>query len=147
MPLVYATADQLEAWLQDDVPDNADTLLRSASGLVRRATASDYYDVDGAGKPSDATILQAFTDATCAQAACWIALGIDPVGGSAGALGVTGAVVSSKLLSGSVQYDTTPLNNQAVINAKQQAATELCDAAIEILQEADLLRSGVWVYG
>jgi hypothetical protein len=145
--LTYATIDDLEAWVQADVPDNADLLIRSASMLVRRATASSYYDADTAGKPSDVDIAQAFSDATCAQVACWIALDINPAGGAAGAVGVTGAVTRSQLLSGEVMYDTAAQTGAAVVAAKMATVDDLCSESVEILRQAELLGSGVWTYG
>lgn len=143
--LVYADVDDLEGWVQDDVPDNADLLIRSASLLVRRATAGDYYDVDVAGKPSDVDLLQAFNDAVCAQVASWVALGIDPAAGAGGA--VTAAVASSSLLSGSVTYNTSATTSTPIVAARIAAATALCDESIQILQQAGAAASAVWSFG
>ena len=125
--LIYATSDAYEAWKQDDAPDNIDLLLRSASLLVRRATAGDYYDADvTTGMPTNTTLLQAFSDATCAQVAAWVALGIDPAAGAGGAVPLA-VVQSTSLLSGSVTYNTAALTSGVTVNARIVAATSLCD--------------------
>lgn len=145
--LTYATVDQLEAWTQTAPPDNAATMLRSASMLVRAATRCDYYDVDGTGLPTDAATLAAFANATCAQTALWITAGINPQGGTAAALGTVGPVTSSGVLTGRVTYDATGLTSTANVTAIQDSVQALCAEAFEILLEAGLCQNGPWTIG
>lgn len=145
--LTYATVDQLEAWLQAPVPDNAAARIRSASILVRSATRLDYYDVDVNNMPTDATILAAFQNATCAQVAMWIGAGIDPAAGLAGVIGTSGPVTSTGVLTGRVTYDGAAITSQSNINALQDAVQGLCPEASEILLEAGLCQNGPWVIG
>lgn len=146
--LTYATVDQLEAWLQDTVPDNAASMIRSASMLVRAATRCDYYDTDVNGLPTDVPTLTAFQNATTAQIAMWIKAGIDPSGGVASVIGATaGAVASSGIGTGKISYAVTAVTSQSNIDALQDAIQSLCPEAIEILLEAGLCQNGPWVIG
>jgi hypothetical protein len=141
MVLVYATNADLTAWLAGAaLPANATVLLRSASMLVRSSTVTALYDVDTEGLPSDATVLEAFTDATCAQAAFWAAAGVDPV---AGGVSTTAPVRSKKLGSGAVEYDTGVSASVTAFSAKQAAANSLCGEAWMILQQAGIVPGGV----
>jgi hypothetical protein len=84
--LVYATRDDLIAYVPADVQPRVPTdpeatrLLTSASKEVLRATKTAIYDTDADGYPADATIRQAFRDATCAQAEWWLTGGSDEQG-------------------------------------------------------------------
>lgn len=75
MGRVYATADDYAAWSGAAAPSDVDRRLARASELVELATVTAYYDVDAAGMPTDADVLAAFRDATCAQVAWWQATG------------------------------------------------------------------------
>lgn len=145
--LIYAiSADLTDAtppWLTS-LPANVGSLLRSASLLVRSTTVTAYYTVDNTGMPTDATVLQAFKDATCAQVTCWVGLGIDPLN-----LGLDGkAPTRSKQLDGAaIAYDTAAAVSQAAFAARQAAAVTLCEQSQEILREAGVLLTRVWTYG
>lgn len=134
--LVYATTEDLANWTGEEAPANATPLLRSASILVRGATRAALYDTDAAGKPSDTEVLQAFSDATCSQAAAWGAAGIDPTEQGVGL--AAPAVVSKSMGGRSVQY--ADLSGSVTIQqARAQAATQLCAEALAILAGAGLL--------
>lgn len=123
--VTYASGDQLAAWLGTTAPSNAGQLCRSATILVAAACYRDPYT----DSPSDveAPVLR---DATCAQAATWIALGVDP-----SAAGVDSSPVkSSKIGTGSVERDTTTL-----AAARLAAVTELAPEPRAILLAAGLL--------
>jgi len=68
MPLVYATAADLEAWLPPAIPmpDDAERQIERASARLRRVLLTSVYDVNASGLPTDAEVAQAFADATCA---------------------------------------------------------------------------------
>lgn len=126
--IVYASSDDLTAWLGTTAPANADRLLRAASTLITEFIACDIYRVDDNGLPLDPVLLQATNDATCAQAETWITLGIDPAGGSAGAGRV---LTSSKIGTGSVAYTTA----KTTAEDRATAASQLSPRSKAILQE------------
>jgi hypothetical protein len=137
---VYATDAELGAWC-NPLPDNADTLLRDASALVRKATRNDIYDVDAAGKPTDPDVIEAFRDATCKQVAIWAANDIDP---NKGVSGIEQLPASSSIASGSVSYDGNV--NAEIAMAQAKSVRELDPAAVDILRD-HLLASrspGTW---
>lgn len=142
--LIYATTAEVNDWLQDEAPANVDQLIRSASLLVRHATLTARYTVDPAGKPDDPDVLAAFRDATCAQVASWVTLGIDPAGGG---IDGTPPVQSSKILNGDITYDTSAAASVTAQNARQTASRTLCTDAAMILSTAGLLDDPVTVYG
>lgn len=138
--LVYATPEQLAAWTDTASPANAAQLLRSASLLITDAIANAVYDVDGTGLPTDSDKVDALSDATCAQAAAWAALGIDPAAGPAG---VTGAVQSSSIAGGSVSYAVSSTAG----DDRAAAAARLTGEALLILRQAGLLTGAILVLG
>ena len=144
MTLVYAVPDDLAAWTGSAAPANATPLLRSASLLVRDATASAFYAADTTGLPTDPTTLQAFKDATCAQAAFWAANGIDP---AAGALPTAGVLRGKKLGSASLDYDTAAAASQAVLQARMDSVEALVPEAVRILRGAGVNTYGPWIVG
>ena len=131
--LVYADEADLSTHVAE-LPDNADTLLRFASVLVRRATRFDVYDVTPAGMPDDPWVIDAFRDATCVQAAMWAQNGIDP---SSGAAGVDGGVESSSIAGGTVKYDTSH------VDAARASVDTLSPLALEVLRAEGLASHGV----
>jgi len=141
MVLVYAADADLTAWINPvPLPANSATLLRSASLLVHSYTMTALYGVDGTGLPSDTTVLQAFKDATCAQAATWNATGIDPI---AGGIPTATLVRSKRLGSGAIDYDTSASSSVTVLQAKREAATTLCAEAVMLLHQARVIPGGV----
>lgn len=143
MALIYATPTDLSAWI-GSVPDNVIALLRSASRLVRKATATAFYAVDTNLLPTDATYLQAFNDATCAQAAFWAANNIDPTTG-----GITTAapIRARKIGSASLDYDTSVVSSVTAYAAKAFAARTLCEESQDILQLAGINLNAPWIAG
>lgn len=138
--LVYATDAELGAWC-NPLPDNADTLLRDASALVRKATRNDIYDVDAAGKPTDPDVIEAFRDATCKQVAIWAANDIDS---NKGAAGLEQLPASSSIAGASVSYDGAV--NAEIATARAKSTKDLAPEAVDILRD-HLLASrspGTW---
>lgn len=78
--LVYATAEQLAAWTGQPAPADADRLLARASEDIDDALATAVYDTDSTGMPTDAEIVSALADATCAQVEYQTATGDDGTG-------------------------------------------------------------------
>lgn len=138
--LVYATVDDLDDWITP-IPTNADALLRSASLRVREATKTARYTVDGTGLATDATVLQAFKDATCAHAAALATAKVDPAGG--GVLTKASTAAAKSVGSASVSY----ADAASAAAAKASLHTSLCPDAVTILQQAGLLSGEVWVIG
>jgi hypothetical protein len=132
MPLVsYATPEDLAAWLLPDdesTVENAEGLLRAATIIVAKACHISPYST-ATGDTSDP-----LHDATCAQAASWIALGIDP---DRAGLTATGSVKRSELFTGKVEYDTR--YDGALL---ERAATQIAQQAADILYLAGLLFIG-----
>lgn len=141
---IYASNAQLATWLGTEPPANSSSLLRSASVMIGRATMTAYYAVDADGLPSDITVKQAFADATCAQAAVWIAAGVDPV---AGGLSVTPVLRGKGIGSARLDYDTSLSSSTAALQARQSLIEDLCAESIQILQDAHVLSTRVWTYG
>ena len=143
--IVHATEAQLATWTGTAAPANAAVLLRSASLLVDRALIGAIYSTDTTGVATDATVLQALADATCAQAATWATLGIDPTGGPAGAS--SGQVVAKTIGSARIEYDRSSTGRSTAGSARADAAVTLTDEALQILANAGLLTTRVWTYG
>lgn len=124
--IAYATLDNLATWLTDAPPANADQLLRSASILIARACMRNpFTDI-----PTVADT-EPLKDATCAQAAFWVALGIDP---ATSGVAAAGPVKKSTILGGDVERDTTGQNT-----ALMEAASTLAPEARAILTAALLI--------
>jgi hypothetical protein len=145
--LIFASVDDLTSgdvpWLSV-APSNAGSLLRSASLIVARETKAAFYDTDDTGMPTDAMVLDAFTQATCAQVCQWVTLGMDPLNLGADSK----SPVKSKGLDGAaISYDTSIATSASVLASRQAAAVSLCDQAAEILREAAVLTTRVWGYG
>lgn len=136
--LVYATEADLAGAPWGVTPENATSLLRAASVLVRQATRTAVYDVDATGAPTDTTVAEALRDATCAQAAAWANAGVDPTGP------VRPRVKQSQSLgSGSVTYaDATQ-----VAAAVDTLRGTLTGEAALILADAGLTGGRPVVYG
>lgn len=139
--LTYATSSDLLNWSGGTAPTNADQLLRTASILVRKATITATYTVDTAGLPTDADVLQAFKDATCAHAAAMAAALIDPLAG--GATTTAGTKAAKKVGTASIEYAGT----QQAAAARALLAVELAPEALDILQQAGLTPGTTWAAG
>lgn len=132
--LVYATVDDLAAWLPNGTqpPATASSDLRSASLIVARAVGESLY-ADGV------TTSDPKRDATCAQVASWVASGVIPGTGGLPSPG-TGAPVKRAETDGSVfEYDTSLSSSTAALTVRAQLTDDLCAEAREILQQAGLL--------
>jgi hypothetical protein len=138
--LVYATTSDL-ATFTDPIPDNAAALLRTASLRVREATKAARYDVDVDGLPTDATILQAFKDATCTHAAAMVAAKVDP--GAGGVVTKAATAASKSVGSANITYAGT---KEAAASLTWLAGNLAPDAAA-ILSQAGLIPATVWTVG
>lgn len=114
----YATADDLKAWLAADPPDDATRLLGHAQRLVDSALTSSMFTTDANGNPTDAGVIAALRDATCAQVEDWI---------------VNGDETNSQDFVGMATVDGLTISR-----AGGRAKLRLCDRAYDILKAAKL---------
>jgi hypothetical protein len=72
----YATVDDLRDWLWDEPPNDADRQLSNASRVIDSALFGAIYTTDPTTHlPTDALIIAALRDATCAQVEWWLETG------------------------------------------------------------------------
>ncbi|QHF97928.1 hypothetical protein DEH18_33410 [Streptomyces sp. NHF165] len=77
---VYATPEQLAAYLGEGAPEHAERLLARASEDIDSAMLTAVYRVDDDGDPLDERVRSGLADATCAQVEFWLATGDDGTG-------------------------------------------------------------------
>jgi len=142
--LVFALPADMAAWTGGTAPVNAAQLLRSASILVSRFTETAFYLTDTTGMPTDAGVLEAFKDAVTAQAAFWAASNIDP---AAAGFSTSGILSAKRIGSASLTYDVAGAGSVQAFNERRRMASQLCDEAVTILQQAALFTNGPWVVG
>lgn len=118
-------------WPEEDV-ETLKKRLRKASIEVEKLTRRANYATDEDGFPTDPTISDAFTEATCAIAEYW-SITDDPTGGEANA----GAV---KI--GSVSLGTTSSNNDN-LTERQKLERRIGTTAIDILTNVGLIQAAV----
>lgn len=144
MPIIYAAASDLSAWLSltgTPMPDFPGGYLRTASMAVTEALETAFYATDPNGLPTDAKTLQAFKDATCAQASALIALEIDP---AAGGILQGGQIEQAvQILSARVTY----ADSGAAVEALQQVLGSLVPEAARCLKQAGLVIGVPWIVG
>lgn len=141
VPTMLAQPSDLAAWTGVAAPANATQLLRSATQLVLTVTDADFYDVDIAtGMPTDAITLQALQDATCIQAAAWVAIGYDPSSG-----GVLKTVVETSTKLGTAQIQYADAAYAAV--SQVDAINHLVPDAMRRLRLEGLGELNPWVFG
>lgn len=144
MANIYATPADLSAWTGVTAPVNAVQLLRRASGLVRKATASAFYATDTNGLPTDVPTLQAFNDATCAQANFWSVNNIDP---ASGGLTQSGILSNKRIGTASLTYDVMGAGSVTAWRARADATNNLCTESYDILLAADINLTSPWIAG
>lgn len=85
MARVYATPAEYEAYTgQSPAPAGTDRRLRDASRMLdSQVFRLCWYEVNTEGMPTHPLVLTAFSDAACAQAQWWDALGGDTTGADA----------------------------------------------------------------
>ena len=138
---VYAPLADLTAYLGSEPADGA-SLLERASGAVRKATKTAFYNVEPDGfTPSLELYANAFHDATILQAAGYVRAGIKP--GDLAATQTPG--IQSKSLGGrSVTYAQDAPAQAARIELLNG---QLTPEAAAVLGSAGLITSGVYVNG
>jgi hypothetical protein len=133
MPLTYATTADLSDFTdtpEEDLPAKHERWLTLASALVRDATRTAVYDTEPSGAPSDSDVADAFTNATCAQVAAWMDLGVDPTTGPGG---VDPGVVESSGIGGA----TVKWSSSAQATAKAATVDELVPEAMLYLVDLE----------
>ncbi|MGH3704200.1 MAG: hypothetical protein ACRDT9_06180 [Agromyces sp.] len=127
------SADYLNWTGGDTKPPQIDQTLRSCTGLVLDASLGVLYDVDPAtGLATDTAVRAALRDATCIQAAAWVALKIDP---ATGGVQTSNVKRSKRIGSASVEYADTA----TAAAARAVAYTSLVPEAERFLQQRNLL--------
>lgn len=134
-PDTLATSAQYATWTGTTSPGNIDQVLRSCTQLVLDATKLAYYFTDETGAPTDDAVAKVLADATCIQAAAWVALNIDPLTG--GAL-VTSKIASSKKI-GTAVIAYADGETAVAVAARQAAYTGLVPDAARKLRLNNLL--------
>lgn len=118
----YATVDDLEAYVGRDDIDDAERKLERASSLVDEALIGAFYAVDASSNPTDADVIAAMRDATCAQVEWW-----EETGDELGAAG---------------QYSSVGIGSVSLVRANSattgQAPGLLCPRALGHLRVAGL---------
>lgn len=141
IPTALASEEDYETWTSATAPANIGAILRSCTGLVLDATEGAFYDVDPlTGLATDTTVKDAMRDATCIQAAAWVALGIDPATG-----GVLTSTVkrSKKIATAQIEYADTA----EAVAARKAAYEGLVPDAARLLQQRNLLGNTPYGYG
>lgn len=136
--LVFAKPDDVVTWAgyAFDKDVNLQPLIRRASSMVQRAVRSARFEVTPAGMPEDPDVMDALRGAVCEQVTVWVENDISPTAIAS----ATGAVTSSSIGDASVSYSSVD-----AAQVKDQAANELCDAALDILANAGLVGGWPWV--
>ncbi|TQL46675.1 hypothetical protein FB562_2199 [Homoserinimonas aerilata] len=144
---VYATAADYYDFIGDDQPTTTpegggdpvpltekdlNARLRRASTVVDGIVRFSVYDVDDDNMPTDPDISDAFTEATCAQAA-WF----DDTDDLTGAESQTGPT-----RIGSVSFGGSGASGGAT-NTKSAATSRIAPEAVQILTNAGLITSTV----
>lgn len=131
MARIYATSADLAAYTGEAAPPNADALLAKAvrfldSNVLRLC----WYCTDPTtGMPTDATVIEALRDATCAQVAWWTALG-----DNMGALGAGYGSVSI----GSVSLSRSGKDGVVAPDGSDSAARQIAPEVWDVLTSPDL---------
>ena len=86
--------------------------------------------------PEDPDVMDALRDAVCEQVTVWVENDINPTV----IQGASSAVTSSSIGDASVSYSSVD-----AAQVKDQAANQLCDAALDILANAGLIGGWPWV--
>ncbi|MFM9368142.1 hypothetical protein [Streptomyces sp. Da 82-17] len=134
MGRVYATRDQLVAYLATNVPNDAERLIARASEDVDAALLSAVYATDEMGYPAEARIRAALASAVCAQVEYCLATGEDGTGTAEVWDSVSIGPVS---LSGRSSPPSPPMVN----------SVELAPRAYRTLRTAGLLPGDVFGVG
>lgn len=71
----YANADDLGAYLGTEPPADSDRLLIRAQELIDATLTSAMYTSDTNGNPTNAAVIGALKQATCAQVEYWLSVG------------------------------------------------------------------------
>ncbi len=126
MTVVYATPEQLAAWLGRPAPADAERLLARASEDIDAALLTACYPIDSTGSPTNPVHARALADAACSQVEYQLAAGEDGTGAAARWSSVSAGSIS---LSAS---GTAPAG-----------APDLAPRALRALQRAGLTGHGV----
>lgn len=137
IPEKLATVEDYKTWTEEaTAPPKIEQTLRSCTTLVFDATKTAVYSVDAEGFATDLDIKNALRDATCIQAAAWVALNIDP---ATGGVIVQSAKKRKELGTAVIEYADTA----AAAAARSAAYEGLVPAARKYLRLRGLISSAV----
>ncbi|WP_180989628.1 hypothetical protein [Streptomyces cahuitamycinicus] len=126
MARIYATSADYQEFTGQAPPSDIDALLAKASRFLEaNVFRLCWYEVDADGYPSNATVRQAFREATCAQSE-WF----DEIGDSTGAAAAGWGSVSL----GSAQLSRSVTN----VSGNASPARDIAPAVGDVLGSADL---------
>ncbi len=132
MARVYATLEDFTDFIGDvDPGTNISVLLRRCSADIDRYTLTSRYACDATGMPTEPYVIEAFKDATCAQAAWYLETADGDPTGAAGQYDSVG--IGSVSMSKRSGDDTTA----------SPATSRDSPEAIQILTNAGLLRAAL----
>ncbi|MEU8035707.1 hypothetical protein [Streptosporangium sp. NPDC049078] len=121
---MYATVEELEAWLGDTPPAGSERMLARASRYMDNVLLkTSIYPVDDAGTPTEEAHITAMRDACCATVEWWQANGDDGLGAGSEYTSVTAGSIS---LSKPSRTDPT---GGAVDPRRAPEAVEILDGA------------------
>ncbi|OAR21905.1 hypothetical protein A8W25_28115 [Streptomyces sp. ERV7] len=129
MGRVYATPEQLSAWTGSPAPPGAERLLARASQDIDDALLTACYAVDADGDPTAPKVVQAMSDAVCAQVEYQLATGDDGTGAAG-------------------QWDSVSIGPVSLSGRQQPpaaaSAVDLAPRAHRALKRAGLLPGVIW---
>lgn len=138
VPTMLADSADFTDWTHTDSPSNIDAVLRGCTTLVLAATKTARYATDPeTGLATDTTVREALRDATCIQAAAWVALKIDP---ATGGVMQTGRTVKSKRI-GTALVEYADADVAATARARAAAYSSLVPEAGLYLRNRGLVTS------
>ena len=126
----YATNADLATWLGAEAPSDSARLLARASTAVDTFLIGVQYVTDDNQMPTDAVVIQAMNDATCAQVEFWLA-------------------THDELGEQDLDFKRQAPDGGAILERTPSRRPRLCPRAREILQLAFLspAKPGVSVWG
>lgn len=140
VPTMLATSDEYATWAGTVAPAGIDNIIRSCTTLVLAATKTAVYATDPeTGLATDDIVKNALRDATCIQAAAWVALNIDP---ATGGVMQTGKIVRRKKI-GTAEVEYTEVEAKAVTAARAAAYSSLVPEAHTYLRNRGLITATV----
>lgn len=129
---VYATEAEYATWLGTTAPAGSARALRAASGRIDELLITAVYDTTAEGMPTDADVVEALMEATCAQADYQRAIGDANSTGAAGQWS-------------SVSIGSASLSRGQAAGGGTASPAKYSSEAYGILQRAGLIPNEAWI--